>query len=114
MHEVSLVADLVEVAKQHAQGRPITSITVRHATTIPDPMLRQAYAMVVNDTPLADVPLHAQPFDVVLDCAKCEFNGTLHHHDIEGHVTICPNCGDVAELEHTAELELINVETTPS
>lgn len=109
MHEVSLMADLVEVAKQKADGKPIAEIKVRHATTIPDPMLRQAYTMVTDNTPLASTTLTAEPFDVILDCKQCDFNGQLHHHDIEGHVTICPQCGDVSELDYPAELELIDV-----
>ncbi len=53
VHEVSLVAELVEVAEARAGGMPVAIVRVRHATTIPEDVLRQAFDMLTETGPLA-------------------------------------------------------------
>ncbi len=109
MHEVSLVERLVEAAATHAGGRTVTSIRVRHATTIPNPVLRQAFEMLTVDGPLAGATLEAEPFDVRLRCA-CGFDGPLGHDDVVGPtMAICPSCSALSAIPPTAELELVEV-----
>ena len=112
MHEVSLVAELVEAAEARAGGAPVTLVRVRHATTIPEDVLRQAFDMLTETGPLSGAVLVAEPFDVELTCA-CGFAGALGHDDMVGaSLAVCPSCGEVASLPPTAELELLEVRTT--
>jgi Zn finger protein HypA/HybF involved in hydrogenase expression len=111
MHEVSLVAALVEECERRAAGQPVRLVRIRHASSIPDATLRQAFAMLVPGGTLAGARLEADPFDVELSCS-CGFNGALGHDDIIGRtVVVCPVCGDVSVQPRTAELELLAIET---
>jgi Zn finger protein HypA/HybF involved in hydrogenase expression len=109
MHEVSLVERLVEAAGEHAAGRPVAAIRVRHATTIPEPVLRQAFEMLTVTGPLAGSTLETEPFDIRLRC-DCGFDGALGHDDVVGPtMAICPSCSTLSDLPRTAELELVEV-----
>lgn len=109
MHEVSLVADLIDVCERQAAGRPIEVVRVRHATTIPPETLQQAFRMLTDGGALAGATLVTEPFDIELAC-PCGFHGALGHDDlVGGSLAICPSCGTVATLPRTAELELLDI-----
>jgi Zn finger protein HypA/HybF involved in hydrogenase expression len=109
MHEVSLVAALVDAAIDRAGGVPASRVVVRRATTIPDDVLRQAFEMLVPGTLLEDALLTAEPFEVRLVC-PCGFDGALVHDDVIGpSQAVCPRCNELRPLPPTAELELIDV-----
>jgi len=111
MHEVSLVERLVQAAAEHAAGRSVGAIRVRHATTIPEPVLRQAFEMLTVTGPLAGATLETEPFDIRLACG-CGFDGVLGHDDVIGPtMAICPSCSELSNLPPTAELELLEVRT---
>lgn len=113
MHEVSLVADLVEAVTTRAGGRPVSLVRVRHSTTIPEDVLRQAFTMLTTGGPLARADLATQPFDVMLHCA-CGFTGAAGHDDlVGGGLGVCPACGAMVSLPPTAELELLEVRLVP-
>lgn len=109
MHEVSLVAQLVDVCAERAAGEPVSLVRVRHASTIPEDVLRQAFAMLTDGGSLAGATLETEPFDIRLRCS-CGFDGTLGHDDVvDGGMAVCPACGDVSVRQRTAELELLEV-----
>lgn len=109
MHEVSLVAQLVDVCVERAAGRRVSLVRVRHASTIPEAVLRQAFEMLTEDGDLAGATLEAQPFDITLQCA-CGFDGPLGHDDlIDAGMAVCPSCGNVSSRARTAEIELLEV-----
>ena len=112
MHEVSLVAELIDVCAVQAAGRRVAAVRVRHATTIPADALDQAFTMLTVGGPLAGATLETEPFDIVLRCG-CGFDGPLGHDDlVEGAaIAICPACGEVATIGRTPELELVEVVT---
>ena len=111
MHEVSLVAELIEACDREAAGRPIALVRVRHASSLPEDSLRQAFALLTPNGPLANATLETEPFDVLLRCA-CGFDGPLGHDDlISSSLAVCPACGDVVTRKATAELELLEVRT---
>lgn len=111
MHEVSLVAQLVDVCVERAAGAAVELVRIRHASTIPEPVLQQAFAMLTEGGPLAEARLEAEPFDIRLQC-PCGFDGSLGHDDlIDGSVAVCPSCGDVTTRARTAEIELLEVRT---
>lgn len=109
MHEVSLVAALIATCEEHADGRPIGIVRVRHASSITDDSLQQAFRLLAQDGRLAGATLVTEPFDVTLRCA-CGFDGMLGHDDlVGGSMAVCPSCGDVSRMTRTAELELLEV-----
>lgn len=109
MHEVALVESLVDAAIARSDGGPVASVHVRYATTIPEDVLRQAFAMLTADGPLAGATLEAVPFDIRLAC-HCGFEGPLGHDDMVGtSIAVCPSCGDASTPERTAEIELLEV-----
>lgn len=113
MHEVSLVAALIATCEEQAAGRPVGTVRVRHASSITDESLQQAFRLLVQDGRLAGAILETEPFDVPLRCA-CGFDGILGHDDlVGGSIAVCPACGDVSRLTRTAELELLEVRTVP-
>ena len=109
MHEVSLVAELVDAAEARSAGAPVSLIRVRHATTFPEDVLRQAFEMLTATGPLQGATLVLEAFDVRLACA-CGFAGSLGHDDIVGaSMAVCPACSELTQLPPTAELELVQV-----
>ena len=118
MHEVGLVAELVDAAVAYAAvtyppGARVSLVRVRHATTIPEAVLRQAFEMLTADGPLASAVLETMPFYRELRC-PCGFDGALGHDDVIGpDAAVCPACGELRSIPPTAELELLEVRTRP-
>ena len=111
MHEVSLVAELIARVRASLGRAAVQLVRVRHASSIPEPALRQAFRMLTEGGSVADATLEAETFDVELRCG-CGFAGALGHDDlISGSVAVCPACGDVSTRRRTAELELLEVRT---
>lgn len=111
MHEVALVADLLDAAVEHAAGRPVTAVRVRHAAAISADSLHQAFAMLTADGPLADARLEATEVDLAYRC-RCGFDGPLGHDDVlGGSLVVCPRCAEVGTIARSAELELLEVRT---
>jgi len=112
MHEVSLVAELIDACERRAGGAPVEVVRVRHASSITADSLEQAFRMLAAGGPLATTRLEAETFDIELACA-CGFQGVLGHDDlVGGSMAVCPACGDVSTLSRTAELELVEVRTS--
>jgi Zn finger protein HypA/HybF involved in hydrogenase expression len=111
VHEVSLVAQLVSECERQASGQPVLLVRIRHASSIPEPALQQAFRMLTEGSSLSEARLETEPFDLELSCG-CGFSGVLGHDDLIGaSVAVCPACGDVSTRPRTAELELLEVET---
>ena len=111
MHEVSLVAELIDECQVRASGRSVRRVRVRHASSIPEPALQQAFRMLTEGSSMSGASLETEAFDIRLRCA-CGFDDALGHDDlISGSVAVCPRCGDVSIRSRTAELELLEVET---
>jgi Zn finger protein HypA/HybF involved in hydrogenase expression len=109
MHEVSLVAELITECEHRAAGQPVQLVRVRHASSITEAALRQAFEMLTENGSMAEATLDAETYEVALSCA-CGFAGALRHDDlIGGSVAVCPACGDVSPLPRRAELELLEV-----
>jgi len=111
MHEFSLVGELIEEVEQRAAGRSVALVVVRHATTISEESLRQAFAMLAGDGPLASARLACEQYEIALTCATCGFVGVLDHDHLAGHVRVCPRCGDISGDSHLPEMELMGVVT---
>jgi Zn finger protein HypA/HybF involved in hydrogenase expression len=110
MHEISLVEDLVGAVTSQAQGREVTRVVVRHASTVPGDGLRETWASVVAGEPLASAELDATEVERRLTC-PCGFDGVLGHDDVMGPVAVCPSCQAPHPYDPGAELELLEVAT---
>jgi Zn finger protein HypA/HybF involved in hydrogenase expression len=109
VHEVSLVAELVTACEERSGGRPIEYVRVRHASSLPEDALRQAFSLLTADGLLANATLATEPFAVELRC-PCGFVGVLAHDDvISSSLAVCPACGELRSRERTAEIELLEV-----
>jgi Zn finger protein HypA/HybF involved in hydrogenase expression len=112
MHEVSLVAELLDECERRAAGRTVRLVRIRHASSIPEAALQQAFQMLTGGSRLSGASLEAEAFDVELNC-MCGFSGALGHDDlITGSIVVCPRCGNVSKRARTAEIELVEVGTT--
>jgi len=112
MHEVGMVAELVDAAVASVDGAAVSLVRIRHASTVPEDVLRQAFEMLAADGPLAGATLETEPFEVLLTC-PCGFDGALEHDDVIGPgQAVCPSCGELRTFPPTAELELIEVRRT--
>jgi Zn finger protein HypA/HybF involved in hydrogenase expression len=111
MHELSLVAELIDEVEQRAAGRSVALVVVRHATTISEETLRQAFTMLATGRSLGAAQLVCEPFEITLNCAACGFAGPVDHDHLAGHIRVCPRCGDITGDTGLAEMELVGVVT---
>ena len=114
MHELSLVAELIDEVEQRAAGRSVALVVVRHATTISEATLRQGFTMLATSRSLAAAALVCEPFEITLKCLACGFVGPLDHDHLAGHIRVCPRCGAISGDSSVAELELVRVLTDES
>lgn len=110
MHETSLVAELVAECERRAQGRPITRVRVRHASSIEDDALRAIFAALTTDGPLTNTALETEEFEASMTCGECGYTGLLDHDHVYGHVRVCPSCEAISDDAMSPELELIGVD----
>jgi len=104
-----MVAELVDAAVASAGGATVSLVRIRHASTVPEDVLRQAFEMLTGDGPLASAVLETEPFEVRLAC-PCGFDGALEHDDMIGPgQAVCPSCGELRGFPPTPELELLEV-----
>jgi Zn finger protein HypA/HybF involved in hydrogenase expression len=109
VHEVALVADLVEAAAARVEGPRARRVVVRYASTIPTDVFEQAWAMLTAGGPLDGAELDATAFPVRLEC-PCGFAGALEHDDVIGPgQAVCPSCSELRAFPVTPELELVEV-----
>jgi Zn finger protein HypA/HybF involved in hydrogenase expression len=110
MHEVSLVAELVEACERLADGAPVRRVRVRHASSLPPSTVRQAFELLTAGTALAGTELELASFDVEVRCA-CGYLGLRGHDDDLEPYVICPSCDGLISRPRTPELELVAVVT---
>jgi Zn finger protein HypA/HybF involved in hydrogenase expression len=113
MHELSLVAELVDECVRRADGRDILRVRVRHATTISEETLRQAFVMLTAEGPLVGARLDTEAFAITLHCTACKNASVLDHDHAIGHLRVCPACGTVSDDPQPCELELAEMVLTP-
>ena len=110
MHEVSLVAELLEACERLADGAPVRRVRVRHASSLPPDTVRQAFELLTMGTPLAAAMLELSSFDVEVRC-PCGFVGLRGHDDDLEPFLLCPSCDGLVSRPRTPELELVAVVT---
>jgi Zn finger protein HypA/HybF involved in hydrogenase expression len=108
MHELSLVAELVEACTRRAGGAPVSLVRVRCATTIPEGALRESFRLLAAGGPLAAAVLEVEPLHVPRAC-PCGSTAAPADTDVVGHLVVCPSCGAVSAHAVTTGLELLEV-----
>ncbi|MGA2529648.1 MAG: hydrogenase/urease maturation nickel metallochaperone HypA [Acidimicrobiales bacterium] len=109
MHELSLVAELVDECCRRADGEPVSLVRVRCSLPDTDGELQQAFVMMTTATPLEGAVLEVEPAALIVACT-CGYNGPVDD-GIVGHMFICPKCGQIGPIR-SACLELLEVRTS--
>lgn len=113
MHELSLVAELVDECVRRADGQHIECVQIRHATTIDEEALRQMFAMLTAEGPLVGARVDTEAFAITLRCTACKRVSVLDHDHAIGHLRVCPSCGTVSDDPQPCELEVTGMVLTP-
>jgi Zn finger protein HypA/HybF involved in hydrogenase expression len=108
MHEVSLVAELVDACQQASPGSSPRVVRVRHASSIPAETVRQAFELLTAGTALGQASLELDSFDVELRCPCGYVTAVAHEHDADPFI-VCPSCDALVSRPRTPELELVAV-----
>jgi len=111
MHELSLSGAIVNTAVKHAQGRPVSVVSLRVGAlrqVVPD-TLDFYFGFVSKGTVCEGARLEQELIPARLRCASCE-----REWEIELPVFMCPDCGAAGRVEVARgdefEVESIEVE----
>lgn len=107
MHEYSLMQRIIETILKNLedgtdfQGKKVKEVVLEigaldiHSSE----SFRQAFEVLVRDTPLADSALQLNVIPGTISCPKCGYQGTCQE-DVDGHdplpCTECPQCGTIS------------------
>ena len=113
MHELSLSGAIVNTVVKHAQGRPVSVVSLRVGAlrqVVPD-TLDFYFEFVARDTVCEGARLEQELIPAVLRCASCE-----REWEIDMPIFMCPDCGAGSRVEVASgeefEVESIEVEET--
>ena len=110
MHELSIATAVVNTACKHADGRPVSVVSMRvgRLRQVVPASLRFYFEIVARDTVCEGAVLDLTEIDLVLRCAHCNCGWSP---DLP--VFRCPECGgaDVA-IESGEELEVDYIEVS--
>ncbi|MEA2419997.1 MAG: hydrogenase nickel incorporation protein HypA/HybF [Thermoleophilaceae bacterium] len=111
MHELSLSGAIVNTVVKHAQGRPVSVVSLRVGAlrqVVPD-TLEFYFEFVARGTVCEGARLEQELVPARLRCANCE-----RDWEIELPVFMCPSCGAGGRVEVATgdefEVESIEVE----
>lgn len=112
MHEYSVVQQLVEKLLVELKVQGVTKVErvhLRRGSTFKEDPLRQAFAMLSDNTPLAGAEVIVDEYAVEHTCASCGHTQTVHADDLIGHLFVCPTCGTPKEIDEAHGLQLVGV-----
>ena len=108
MHELSIATAVVNTACKHADGRPVSVVSVRVGRlrqVVPD-SLRFYFEIVTRDTVCAGARLELDEIELQLKCADC---GSRWSPELP--LFRCPQCGSArVSIEAGEELEVDYIE----
>lgn len=79
MHELSICHAIARTAVEHAEGRPVTQVTVQigHLRQVVPDALQFSWEAVSNTTDLKDAELVIEQVPAVVECNACAAKTTL-------------------------------------
>jgi hydrogenase nickel incorporation protein HypA/HybF len=108
MHELSVATAVVDTACKHANGRPVSVVSMRVGRlrqVVPD-SLRFYFEIVTRDTVCAGARLELEEIELQLECGEC---GSRWSPELP--VFRCPECGSAeVSIEAGEELEVDYIE----
>ena len=113
MHELSLSGAIVNTVVKHAEGRPVSVVSLRVGAlrqVVPD-TLEFYFGFVSKGTVCEGARLEQELIPALLRCASCE-----REWEIDMPIFMCPSCGTAGRVEVASgdefEVESIEVEET--
>ena len=113
MHELSLSGAIVNTVVKHADGRPVSLVSLRVGAlrqVVPD-TLEFYFEFVSKGTVCEGARLEQELIPAVLRCAGCG-----REWEIDMPIFMCPDCGSAGRVEVASgeefEVESIEVEET--
>jgi hydrogenase nickel incorporation protein HypA/HybF len=113
MHELSLSGAIVNTVVKHAEGRPVSLVSLRVGAlrqVVPD-TLEFYFEFVSKGTVCEGARLEQELIPALLRCASCE-----REWAIDMPIFMCPSCGTGGQVEVASgeefEVESIEVEET--
>lgn len=116
MHELSIAANVVDIASRHAADRGggrVAAVTLRigRLSCVHEDALRYSFELVREGTPLADAELRIVTVPVRVWCPACQAERTLP--GIQRFA--CPECGTpTADIRAGRELDLESIDVIDS
>ncbi len=111
MHELSLSGAIVNTVVKHAEGRPVSLVSLRIGAlrqVVPD-TLEFYFGFVSKGTVCEGARLEQELLPARLRCASCE-----REWEIDMPIFMCPDCGAAGDVEVASgnefEVESIEVE----
>ena len=111
MHEFGIVEGIVNnVLPQLDTSRvqKVTEVHFRRGSAFSEDALRQAYAATTAGTVLENATLLIDTVNLHYTC-KCGYQQIITCDDLEGHMFVCPLCGDIHEVDEAHDLELVEI-----
>jgi hydrogenase nickel incorporation protein HypA/HybF len=109
MHEVSVMADLIEAIKKELERYDVISVkevslTVGRLTNLGPEQLEFAYEIMSKDSILEGSKLNIKEEEVEVRCSQCGYEGPVKNMDVgeEAHFIVpilsCPKCSSAVMI----------------
>jgi hydrogenase nickel incorporation protein HypA/HybF len=108
MHELSICRAIASTAAKHAEGRPVTQVTVQigHLRQVVPDALQFSWEVVSSATDLNDAELVIEQVPAVVECLHCGAATTL-----ESPILVCGACdGSEVKLLSGEELLVVSID----
>jgi Zn finger protein HypA/HybF involved in hydrogenase expression len=115
MHEFGIVEGIVNnvLPQLNASNvQKVTQVHFRRGSAFSEDALRQAYAAMTAGTALENARLVIDTVNLNYTCS-CGYQQVITCDDLEGHMFICPLCGDIHEVDEAHDLELVEIIAEP-
>ena len=112
MHEFSVVKELVEQVRHFAAEREdmgVIEVRLRIDSVLSVTAVRQAFELIVSETPLADARLVIEEREVRHVCPGCGFTEIVRAGHLLGHLYVCPECDTTEELDEAHGLSILSL-----
>jgi hydrogenase nickel incorporation protein HypA/HybF len=110
VHELSLCDAILGMTMKHADGRPVTQVTVRigHLRQVVPDALRFGWEVLTDATPLKGCELMIEQIPATVECQQCHAKTTL-----DMPILMCGTCSSFdVRLLSGEEFVVVSMEVT--